>query len=60
MKPFLKNLALGVPLAFGAMLTLAGVSQAISSDTDEVVTGIFLGLIGIPILFATLSAVLKD
>ncbi len=61
MKTFFKNLGLGVPLALGAMLTLVAVSLVIQrSDTDEIVGGVFCGLLGIPLLFAALTAILKD
>ncbi|HMM70763.1 MAG TPA: hypothetical protein PKC22_00835 [Rhodocyclaceae bacterium] len=61
MKTFFKNLGLGVPLAFGVMLTLVGVSLVIQrTESDEIVGGIICGLIGIPLLFATLAAILKD
>ena len=59
MKAFLKNFAIGLPLAFGAMLTLAGVSLALRGG-DEAVGGVALGLVGIPLLFATLAALLKE
>lgn len=61
MKTFLKNAALGIPLAFGAMLTLVGVSLVIQGhDPDDVVGGVLCGLLGIPILFATVAAILKE
>lgn len=61
MKAFLKNLALGVPLALGAMLTLVAVSLVLQGNgSDEIVGGVFCGLLGIPVLFAILTAILKE
>jgi ethanolamine transporter EutH len=60
MKTFFKNLFLGIPLALGAMLTVAAVSLIIQRDDIKDLTGgVMCGLVGIPILFATLSAILK-
>lgn len=57
MKNFLVSLLLGIPLAFGVMLTLAGVAQVIDDPSDPV-GGIFLGLMGIPLLYASISRVM--
>lgn len=59
MKAYLKNLALGIPLALGAMLTLVAVSQTLEGG-DNIVSGLICGVIGIPLLFATLAPVLKQ
>ncbi len=61
MKTFLRNLAVGVPLALGAMLTLVAVSLVLQgNNSEEIVGGVFCGLLGIPLLFATLTAILKE
>ena len=61
MKIFLKNLAFGLPLALGAMLTLIAISMVVqSSDSNDTIGGLVLGLIGIPLLFATFAALIKD
>ena len=59
MSAWLRNIVLGVPLALGAMLTLAGVVLTFDGGA-ELWRGLLLGLVGIPLLFATLAALLKD
>jgi hypothetical protein len=58
-KAFLKNFLMGLPLALGAMLSLSAVVMAVHGG-DEGFFAIAVGLIGIPILFAALTAVLKE
>ncbi len=58
MKKYLFNLLVGIPLAFGVMLTLAGVVQVIEHPSDPV-GGIILGLMGVPLLYASVSRVVE-
>lgn len=59
MKSWLKNFLLGIPLALGAMLTLVGV-VLIFDESQSLSVGATVGLIGIPLLFATLTALLSE
>lgn len=59
MKSWLKNLLLGIPLALGAMLTLVGV-VLIFDESQSLWVGATVGLLGIPLLFATLTALLSE
>ena len=56
---WLRNILLGIPLALGAMLTLAAVVLTFDGG-DSLWRGLVVGLIGIPLLFATLAVLLKD
>jgi hypothetical protein len=58
-KSWLKNLLLGIPLALGAMLTLVGV-VLIFDESQSLWVGATVGLLGIPLLFATLTALLSE
>lgn len=58
MKRYLLNLLVGIPLAFGVMLTFAGVVQVIV-DPDPV-GGIILGLMGVPLLYASVAQVIDS
>ena len=61
MKDYLKNLALALPLALGAMLTLVAISMVVqSADSNDTIGGFILGLIGIPLLFATIATMTKQ
>jgi hypothetical protein len=59
MKEYLKNFAMGIPLALGAMLTLVAAVLTLRGG-DDMVGGLLAGLIGIPILFASLTQVLDQ
>jgi hypothetical protein len=59
MKRYLFDIAIGIPLAIGAMFTLLGVSMVIGGQENSAVEGVFAGLIGIPILFATIFQILR-
>ena len=59
MKSWLKHALLGIPLALGAMLTLVGV-VLIFDESQSLWVGATIGLIGIPLLFATLTALLRE
>jgi hypothetical protein len=54
MRPFLRQLALGLPLAVGALLTLFGVTVVVQGG-NRLVSGLVCALIGIPVLYATLA-----
>jgi hypothetical protein len=58
-KDYLRNIMLGVPLALGAILTLAAVVLTVEGG-DDLWRGLVVGLVGIPLLFATLAALLRD
>jgi hypothetical protein len=59
MKDYLLNVARAVPLALGAMLTLGAVVLTLEGE-NGIVSGVLLGLIGIPLLFASLAHVFAD
>lgn len=59
MKPFLRDLAMGVPLALGAILTLLGISLILGYQSEDKFYGLLCGLAGIPLLFASISALLR-
>lgn len=59
MKSWLHHLLLGIPLALGAMLTLVGV-MLIFDGSQSLWVGTTVGLIGVPLLFATLTALLRE
>ena len=54
MKEFLRNLALGLLLAVGALATLLSVILMLDGGTEGTILAIVVGLIGIPVLFAAL------
>jgi hypothetical protein len=56
MKAYLRNLVIGLPLAFGAMLTFIAVVMALHNSSD-LFPSFVTGLIGIPLLFASLAHV---
>lgn len=56
---YLRNIVLGIPLALGAMLTLAAVVLTFEGG-EQLWQGLMVGLFGIPLLFATLAALLRD
>jgi hypothetical protein len=58
-KSWLNHVLLGIPLALGAMLTLVGV-VLIFDESQSLWVGATVGLIGIPLLFATLTALLSE
>jgi hypothetical protein len=57
MKSYLLNVVRALPLALGAMLTLGAV-MTVFEERDGIVAGTILGLIGIPLLFASLAQAL--
>lgn len=60
MKAYLYDLLRGVPLALGALFTLFSVVVAVSgNDTDKFFYSFVCGLVGIPLLFASLARAAK-
>lgn len=59
MKSWLNHVLLGIPLALGAMLTLVAV-LLIFDESQSLWVGIAVGLIGVPLLFATLMTLLRE
>jgi hypothetical protein len=60
-KTFLKNVAVGVPLALGAVLTLVGASMIVQGhDSSDTLDGCVLSIVGIPLLYATLASILQS
>jgi hypothetical protein len=62
MKSFFKNFAIAIPLALGIVLTIFCVVNAMSVLTDNTAgaTALFCGLFGIPLLYASMIALMKD
>jgi hypothetical protein len=59
---FVKNLLRAIPLAIGAVLTLLSAVyglNAVEGQTDGV-TALILGVIGIPLTYASLMALPRD
>jgi hypothetical protein len=59
MKAFLKNIAIGIPLAIGLMLTLVAIALVLRGG-DDLLFGVMLGLVSIPLLFATLASIMRE
>ena len=59
MKSWWNPVLLGIPLALGALLTLVGV-VLIVDESQSLWVGVTVGLVGIPLLFATLTALLRE
>jgi hypothetical protein len=62
MKSFFKNFAMAIPLALGIVLTILCVVNAMAALTENTAgaTALFLGLLGIPLLYASIIALMKD
>jgi hypothetical protein len=60
-KRYLLDLLLAVPLAIGLVLTVLSVSNAVSAsgDADKGVVAMLLGLVGVPILYASAAVILR-
>lgn len=56
MKHFLKNFLFAIPLAIGVVLTILSVVNAMEApqDEDKAVAAVMWGIIGIPLLFASI------
>ena len=61
MKRYLKDLLVAIPLALGFILTILCVANALGSpdDSNKGVVAFLLGIIGIPLLFASTAAILR-
>jgi hypothetical protein len=57
MKTYLRNFLLGIPLAAGALLTLISVVEVLEADTALLPGALLCGLLGIPLLFATVASI---
>lgn len=57
MKTYLVNVLHGIPLAIGALLCMFSVLNALNGKDDGWVGSMLLGLLGIPILFASILRV---
>ena len=56
MKFFLKNFFAAIPLALGIVVTMFSVVNAMeaANDDDKAIAALLLGIIGIPLLFASI------
>ena len=62
MKSFFKNFAMAIPLALGIVLTVFCLVNAMAALTENTAgaTALFCGVIGIPLLYASIIALLTD
>ena len=62
MKSFFKNFAMAIPLALGIVLTILCVVNAMAALTENTAgaMALFCGLFGIPLLYASIIALLND
>jgi len=61
MKYFIKNYFISIPLALGSLLTLFSVVNAMDlSNDDKWVSALLLGVIGIPLFYASVLSLLKE
>lgn len=60
MKPFIKNFVSALPLALGALLTLFSVVYGMEANSSDNWASLFLGLIGIPTLYASILNISKE
>ena len=61
MKRYLSDLLLAIPLSFGVVLTILCISNALAAadDADKGVAALFMGVLGIPLLYASSAAILR-
>lgn len=61
MKRYFLDLLVAIPLAVGLVLTVLAVANAIDSagDSEKGVTALILGVMGIPLLFASTAAIAR-
>jgi nitric oxide reductase large subunit len=61
MKIFLKNFLLAIPLAIGVVLTVLSVVNAMEApnDEDNAIAAVLWGIIGIPLLFASIVSLTR-
>jgi hypothetical protein len=57
---FLKNFASAISLAFGTRLTFFSIIKGLKGGSDSWVSSLFLGMAGIPLLFAFISSPIPD
>lgn len=62
MKSFVKNFLLAIPLAIGVVLTIMSVSNALEAPNngEKGVTALISGVIGIPLLFASIVSFTRN
>jgi hypothetical protein len=62
MRFFLKNFAIAIPLALGVVLTIFSVvnAMAVLTDTTAGATALFCGLLGIPLLYASIVTLTRQ
>lgn len=62
MKLFIRNFFSAIPLALGIVFTILSVANALEapSDADSAVFALFCGLIGVPLLFASIMSLSRD
>ncbi|QGW63873.1 hypothetical protein GOY17_02425 [Lysobacter soli] len=62
MKEFVKNFIKAIPLALGVVLTALSMVAAIhiADDSDYVLGSLISGLIGVPLLFASATSLLRS
>ncbi|MBU1690734.1 MAG: hypothetical protein KKD65_08345 [Gammaproteobacteria bacterium] len=62
MKIFLKNFLLAIPLAIGVVFTVLSVVNAMEAPNDEgnAVAAVLFGIIGIPLLFASIVSLTRQ
>jgi nitric oxide reductase large subunit len=60
-KRYLLDLLLAIPLSLGIVFTILCVSNALvaASDSDKGINALILGVIGIPLLYASSAAILR-
>lgn len=61
MKTFVKNFFLAIPLALGLVLTILSVVSAmnVAEDNDYIVGALFCGLLGVPLLYASVVSLAR-
>jgi hypothetical protein len=62
MKSFLKNFFIAIPLAIGVVLTVMSISNAMEAPDsgDKGVLALICGVIGIPLMFATIASLVRN
>ena len=60
MVKFFKNFSSAIPLALGTLLTLFSIIEAMKGSNDSWVGALFLGVLGIPLFFASILFLISD
>ena len=60
MVKFLKNFSSAIPLALGTLLTVFSIVEAMKGDSDSFGGAFILGMLGIPLLFASILFLTRD